>query len=245
MLKNRVHAILADRGIRVPERLWTTAGRAWLADLDLPVVQRLIVDDCLGLIDQLTRSLPGWSGTCWPGPSPTQDPGASGPARYRQAHRHDPGRRDRRHRSLRHDPQAVRRAGLTPAVRNLRPRSVTATAPSRAPLGSASSWRRRPTRPRPARCSLAAMPSALPAAAGTSPPPRLPASRSRARSRSSRRWRPLLSRRRRSPSRVRSGYMLCRQHGRSADRAARPGCQRHADPPRSGGPNGCVQDQLR
>jgi transposase len=53
-LKNRVHAVLADRGIRVEERLWTTAGRAWLADLDLPAVQRLIVDDCLGLIDQLT-----------------------------------------------------------------------------------------------------------------------------------------------------------------------------------------------
>jgi transposase len=54
MLKNRVHAVLADRGIRVPERLWTTAGRAWLADLDLPAVQRRIVDDCLGLVDQLT-----------------------------------------------------------------------------------------------------------------------------------------------------------------------------------------------
>jgi transposase len=54
MLKNRVHAVLADRGIRVEERLWTTAGRAWLADLDLPAVQRRIVNDCLGLIDQLT-----------------------------------------------------------------------------------------------------------------------------------------------------------------------------------------------
>jgi hypothetical protein len=71
MLKNRVHAVLADRGIRVEERLWTTAGRAWLADLDLPVVQRLVVDDCLGLIDQLTPVVAGWSGTCWPGPSPT------------------------------------------------------------------------------------------------------------------------------------------------------------------------------
>jgi transposase len=54
MQKNRVHAVLADRGIRVPERLWTTAGRTWLADLDLPAVQRLIIDDCLELIDQLT-----------------------------------------------------------------------------------------------------------------------------------------------------------------------------------------------
>jgi transposase len=54
MLKNRVHAVLADRGVRVPARLWTTPGRAWLADLDLPAVQRLIVDDRLELIGQLT-----------------------------------------------------------------------------------------------------------------------------------------------------------------------------------------------
>ena len=52
--KCRVHAVLADRGIRVQERLWTAAGRAWLADLELPAVQRGIVDDCCGLLDAIT-----------------------------------------------------------------------------------------------------------------------------------------------------------------------------------------------
>jgi hypothetical protein len=41
-----VHAVLAERGIRVQERLWTATGRAWLADLDLPAVQRGVEDDC-------------------------------------------------------------------------------------------------------------------------------------------------------------------------------------------------------
>jgi transposase len=67
MLKNRVHAILADRGIRVPERLWTTAGRAWLADLDLPVVQRLIVDDCLGSSTSSPGRCPAGAGPAGPG----------------------------------------------------------------------------------------------------------------------------------------------------------------------------------
>jgi transposase len=52
--KCRVHAVLADRGIPVTERLWTTAGRAWLADLALPAVQRAVVDQCLGLLDAIT-----------------------------------------------------------------------------------------------------------------------------------------------------------------------------------------------
>ena len=51
--KCRVHAVLADRGVQLTERLWTTAGRAWLTDLDLPAVQRTIVDDCCGLIDAI------------------------------------------------------------------------------------------------------------------------------------------------------------------------------------------------
>jgi transposase len=51
--KCRVHAVLADRGVQLTERLWTTAGRAWLTDLALPAVQRTIVDDCCGLIDAI------------------------------------------------------------------------------------------------------------------------------------------------------------------------------------------------
>ena len=35
-LKTRIHAVLADRGVRVEESLWTKAGRDRLAALDLP-----------------------------------------------------------------------------------------------------------------------------------------------------------------------------------------------------------------
>jgi transposase len=51
--RNRVHAVLADRGLRVEQRLWSASGRAWLAALDLPPVQRTLVDDWLALIDAL------------------------------------------------------------------------------------------------------------------------------------------------------------------------------------------------
>jgi Transposase IS116/IS110/IS902 family/Transposase len=50
-LRNRVHAGLADRGVHVEQRRWSLVGRAWLAGLALPVVGRVIVDDCLALID--------------------------------------------------------------------------------------------------------------------------------------------------------------------------------------------------
>jgi transposase len=39
-LKNRVHAVLADRGIAQDQILWTGSGRAWLADLELPPTPR-------------------------------------------------------------------------------------------------------------------------------------------------------------------------------------------------------------
>ena len=45
-LKNRVHAVLADRGITPPSSLWARPGRAWLAALDLPPTPRAIIDDC-------------------------------------------------------------------------------------------------------------------------------------------------------------------------------------------------------
>jgi len=53
-LKCRVHAILADRGVRVEEPLWGPAGRVLLAELPLPAVQRAIVTDCLALIDAIS-----------------------------------------------------------------------------------------------------------------------------------------------------------------------------------------------
>ena len=52
--KNRIHAMLADLGIEEePERLWTKAGQRWLEGVELPDVQRLLVDCSLELIDSV------------------------------------------------------------------------------------------------------------------------------------------------------------------------------------------------
>jgi transposase len=55
--KNRVHAVLADRGIRDHSSLWTGPGRAWLADLALPPTPRGIIEDCCGLLDALATPI--------------------------------------------------------------------------------------------------------------------------------------------------------------------------------------------
>jgi transposase len=71
-LKNRVHAVLADRGIGEDQGLWTGPGRAWLQALPLPPVPREVVDDCGGLLDAWLPRSPGWSGRSrgWPSPTP-------------------------------------------------------------------------------------------------------------------------------------------------------------------------------
>jgi transposase len=56
-LKNRVHAMLADRGIAARSSLWTTPGRAWLQALELSRTQREIVEDCCGLLDALATPI--------------------------------------------------------------------------------------------------------------------------------------------------------------------------------------------
>jgi transposase len=56
-LKNRVHAVLADRGIGEDRILWTRPGRAWLADLELPATPRVIIQDCCGLLDALATPI--------------------------------------------------------------------------------------------------------------------------------------------------------------------------------------------
>src|SRR6266545_407590 len=54
LLRNRIHAIVADYGHDRPAGgYWTGPGRAWLAALQLPAVSRELVDDDLGLIDAL------------------------------------------------------------------------------------------------------------------------------------------------------------------------------------------------
>jgi transposase len=45
--KNRIHAVLADRGIGQQTGLWTGTGRVWLAGLELPPTPRAIVEDYL------------------------------------------------------------------------------------------------------------------------------------------------------------------------------------------------------
>lgn len=55
--KNRVHAVLADRGISEDQLLWTGPGRAWLADLELPATPRGIIQDCCGLLDALATPI--------------------------------------------------------------------------------------------------------------------------------------------------------------------------------------------
>ena len=52
-LRNRIHAVAADHGYDRSASYWTGPGRGWLAELDLPVVSREIVTDCLAFIDAL------------------------------------------------------------------------------------------------------------------------------------------------------------------------------------------------
>jgi transposase len=53
LLRNRIHAVLADHGCDRGASCWTGPGRDWLAAVELPAVSRLVVDDCLAIIDGL------------------------------------------------------------------------------------------------------------------------------------------------------------------------------------------------
>jgi transposase len=54
LLRNRIHAIVADHGHDRPAgAYWSGPGRAWLASLELPAVSRELVEDDLGLIGAL------------------------------------------------------------------------------------------------------------------------------------------------------------------------------------------------
>jgi len=55
--KNRIHAVLADRGIQQQTGLWTGTGRVWLAGLPLPPTPRAIVEDYLALLDGLAEPI--------------------------------------------------------------------------------------------------------------------------------------------------------------------------------------------
>ncbi|MGP4092855.1 IS110 family transposase, partial [Streptomyces sp. KR55] len=44
LLRNRIHAVLAEHGLERPGACFTAAGRAWLEGLDLPDASRTVVD---------------------------------------------------------------------------------------------------------------------------------------------------------------------------------------------------------
>jgi transposase len=65
LLRNRVHAVLADHGYDRPAGCWSGPGRAWLGSLPLPAVSREVADDDLAQIDalQIPIDRPGLGGS--------------------------------------------------------------------------------------------------------------------------------------------------------------------------------------
>jgi transposase len=57
LLRNRIHAVLADHGQDRPAGCWSGPGRVWLAELALPAVSRRVIDDDLALIDMLAAPI--------------------------------------------------------------------------------------------------------------------------------------------------------------------------------------------
>jgi transposase len=57
MLRNRIHAVLADHGHDRPAGCWSGPGRAWLASIELPAVSREVIEDDLALIDGLRQPI--------------------------------------------------------------------------------------------------------------------------------------------------------------------------------------------
>jgi transposase len=57
LLRNRVHAVLADHGCDRPGSYFTAPGRAWLDTLDLPDASRRVVDDLLALTGALKEPI--------------------------------------------------------------------------------------------------------------------------------------------------------------------------------------------
>jgi transposase len=55
MLRNGIHAIVADHGHDRPAGCWSGPGRVWLASLELPAASRAVVQDDLALIDALDQ----------------------------------------------------------------------------------------------------------------------------------------------------------------------------------------------
>jgi len=175
--KNRVHAVLADRGVHQPASLWTTAGRAWLATLELPPVPRQIVEDCCGLIDTLATPIARLerevNKLAKPDPRVAALMALPGVGRLTAMTLLAEIGDSSRFPSAR---KLCAWAGLTPAVRNLRPQG-----PPRPHhqaglgVGALDPPGKPPNEPRPSRRSPAPTPRSPTAAAPRSPPSRSPA----------------------------------------------------------------------
>jgi transposase len=212
-LKNRVHAVLADRGIGEDRGLWTGPGRAWLAALELSRTQREIVEDCCGLLDALATPIARLD---------REIAALAKPDPRVQALMALPGIGKLTAMTLVAEIGDIARfptarklcawAGLTPRCVIPTARSAMATSPSRVRRGCGGSCRRPPSRPRRARCLPPLTASSPTAAVRTSPPWRSPAGCWPAASTSSRRSRPP-----QPPEKVRrarSRLCMSLQHGR-------------------------------
>jgi hypothetical protein len=107
LLRNRIHAVLADHSHHRAESCWTGPGQQWLAGLQLPPASREVIADCLAMIDAIQG--PDRPARCR-GQRTRQDrpagQGAHRAARGRSADRAGYPRRGRRHHPVRLGPQA-------------------------------------------------------------------------------------------------------------------------------------------
>jgi transposase len=57
LLRNRIHAVLAEHGLERAGACFTASGRAWLEGLDLPDASRTVIDQLLALLDALKEPI--------------------------------------------------------------------------------------------------------------------------------------------------------------------------------------------
>ena len=108
-LKTRIHAVLADQGVRITvPKLWNGPGRRWLANVQLAPTQRAVVDDLLALLDATSEPIARLERD--PRSRETGSPCEGPPAASwrRLSHGDDARRGDRRHRTVCDGSQAVR-----------------------------------------------------------------------------------------------------------------------------------------
>jgi transposase len=91
-LKNRVHAVLADRGIAEDRGLWTGPGRAWPASLVLPPTPRGSSRTAVGCWTPWPPHRPAGTRDRHSGHARPTGPGAAGPPWRGSAAGHDAGR---------------------------------------------------------------------------------------------------------------------------------------------------------